>query len=222
MIFSSFVENLCFPWRWSRRMSISSSLGITSLTGTGWARGVFWSRCQDFSRNAKGQHFSTNISYSNHLVPGTIGSVWLILTRMEPGFGTTLESRLTSSCNNTTLNWFSWWYWTQLSSLFHLNIWRRWANGAWAEPDQQCVHLNYDAYRCQSSWSWYTQKIKWDNFTKRFVFASRNPVRKPQGVGTTELWRERWEFLMKKKTLSLCIYGQWTALAFVIGLMNLV
>jgi len=22
-----------------------------------------------------------------------------------------------------------------------------WANGAWAEPDQQCVHLNYDAYR---------------------------------------------------------------------------
>ena len=23
----------------------------------------------------------------------------------------------------------------------------RWANGAWAEPDQQCVHLNYDAYR---------------------------------------------------------------------------
>ena len=42
-------------------MSISSSLGITSLTGTGLAKGAFWSRCQDFSRNAKGQHFSTNI-----------------------------------------------------------------------------------------------------------------------------------------------------------------
>ena len=45
-------------------MSISSSLGITSLTGTGLAKGAFWSRCQDFSRNAKGQHFTTNISYS--------------------------------------------------------------------------------------------------------------------------------------------------------------
>ena len=98
MIFLSFIESFCFSWRWSRRMSISSSLGITSLTGTGLARGAFWSRCQDFWRNAKGQHFSTNISYSNHLVPGTIGSVWLILTRMEHGFGTTLESRLISSC----------------------------------------------------------------------------------------------------------------------------
>ena len=28
-----------------------------------------------------------------------------------------------------------------------LIIYLRWANGAWAEPDQQCVHLNYDAYR---------------------------------------------------------------------------
>ena len=64
MIFLSFVENFCFSWRWSRRMSISSSLGITSLTGTGLAKGAFWSRCQDFSRNAKGQHFTTNISYS--------------------------------------------------------------------------------------------------------------------------------------------------------------
>ena len=28
---------------------------------------------------------------------------------------------------------------------------QRWANGAWAEPDEQCVHLNYDAYRWTKS-----------------------------------------------------------------------
>jgi len=70
------------------RRSTSNSLGITSHTGIGLAR-------------------------------GTTGSVWRTLKPTGPGFGTTLEKA----------------------------DFVMWANGAWAEPDQQCVHLNYDAYR---------------------------------------------------------------------------
>ena len=211
MIFLSFIESFCFSWRWSRRMSISSSLGITSLTGTGLARGAFWSRCQDFWRTAKGRHFSTNISYSSHLVPGTIGSVWLILTRMEPGFGTTLESRLTSSCKELISSlWtdFHLYYVQLIYSQISLSTTRANPKGGRMEPGLSLTSSasistmmrtggkSHQQRFCTCVWI----KIQWK--PKHFFINIGNL----QGVGAAKLWREWWEikFQLKNSKFFYC------------------
>ena len=96
---------------------------------------------------------------------------------------------------STTCSWST----VKYISFHHKSKSQRWANGAWAEPDEQCVHLNYDAYRwtkshqqrfCTCVWI----KIQWK--PKHFFINIGNL----QGVGAAKLWREWWEIKFQLKS----------------------
>ena len=101
-IFESGIWDLYIKKRLKLRSSTNNCLGISSHTGTGLGKGDWQSIILG---GLEKLFFVYNLIF--HLwVAGTTGSVWRTSRHMEPGFGTTPESRLTSSCNNTTLNCF--------------------------------------------------------------------------------------------------------------------
>ena len=159
-----------------------------------------------FVKKCQGSTLYDQYLLFNHLVPGTIGSVWLILTRMEHGFGTTLESRLISSCKKLIRS-----LWTD----FHLycihliysqlylfpqqeqipKVGERGLGRAWraVRPSQLwCVQVKKSNQQrfCTCVWI----KIQWK--PKHFFINIGNL----QGVGAAKLWREWWEIKFQLKS----------------------